>query len=356
MQLCPVTTPCHIYTNVRLIQANPEMVLRRIELIYRRLYEYGVRLTMRQMVGHLAYALTGGKGCSQVRRLGEVALEAARVSFLFSNRFFGDDGQAQLPEADQLLPVRRLRDAGFGVMLEPLFERGAWSNNADALPLTGEALGLARKLRGDGEIVGPEERAQIRRLVYFFAPLMDEARKQYIATFLQSPTILEYLRITRQDRHLSAQDEAKWRDRVLQVLQEHFTGVKLPEDYGDGISRIYLTLNRRSSASSTQMVLAELPTDDFKVCLKRGHRSVPGSSGLALTEGRTACIDLPFLTRSRRTGRGSRTAVSLLLRQVERFRAAPLENQQGGDASSLRLLRLARLKADDAESSSPVAV
>jgi len=42
--------------NVRLAQENQDILLRRVELIYRRLYEYGVRLTMRQMTGHLAYA------------------------------------------------------------------------------------------------------------------------------------------------------------------------------------------------------------------------------------------------------------------------------------------------------------
>lgn len=111
---CSRSKECPIFINVKLLQENIELVLERIGLAYRRLYEYGNRLTMRQMTGHLAYIITAGLNCEDVKSMSKTALEEQYNRYLFFNRFFGDDGKDEIPEAMQLLPVRKIREAELG--------------------------------------------------------------------------------------------------------------------------------------------------------------------------------------------------------------------------------------------------
>ena len=58
--------------------------------------------------------------------------------------------------------------------------------------------------------------------------------------------------------------------RILHVLQEHFTGVRMPEGT-DTDHHLYVTLSRRSREirQSAQVVLARFHEDDFLVSLRQ---------------------------------------------------------------------------------------
>jgi hypothetical protein len=101
---------------------------------------------------------------------------------------------------------------------------------------------------------------------------------------------------------LSLQEGTSLHRRIMHVLQEQFTGVRLPE--GSSAERhLFVTLSRRSQdvRQSAQVVLARYPEDDFRLRL----RSIPNAAGVIrreLTlEGRTGSslltlpLSLPFL-------------------------------------------------------------
>ena len=79
---------CPLYVNVNLIREREGIFFERLELLYRRLFEYGTRLTMRHMTGHLAYALTGGFHCDGIRRRSVIGADYSLTKELFFNRFW----------------------------------------------------------------------------------------------------------------------------------------------------------------------------------------------------------------------------------------------------------------------------
>ncbi len=348
---CRLSAQCPVWANVQLIRESEGTVVERVELTYRRLYEYGVRLTMRQMIGHLAYALTAGWDCERLRRLSETALGECLVGSLFFNRFFGDDGERLQPEATQLQPVRHVRAAEFGVMLDPTLERDIWARGGAAVPLAGTALEVLGRVRGRMEAPDARARRQARRLVYFFGTMPDDVGRDYLSVFLHSPTLLEYLEIVRGNGSVPAGEETKLRGRVMQVLQEYFAGVRLPEGSWQDEDRLYITLNRRSSGANTQVVLAGFHADEFRIYVRPGHRSVRGSSGrlvLSRLGGRAELrLDLPFLdyVTERHRGEVASQLSAFYADRLERF-GAQLLSERGETEGASRGLQLLRIGAD----------
>ncbi len=298
-QGCRLQEACPVRQNVRFIQETEQTVVHRVGLAYRRLYEYGTRLTMRQMVGHLAYALTAGWECAQLDSLSEIALAEARPRSLFANRFFGDDGDQLCPEATQLTPVAPIREAGFGAMLYPNVERRLWVRDGEECPV-GPVQKLLRGLCKEGRegVEPPRARRQARRLLYFFGSSSDREIERYLPVFLRSPTLLEYLRYTAPDGIMEAHQEVAWRCRVLQVVQEVLAAVRLPEGSWKKTDRLYITLNPRSSATATRIALASFATEDFSIRAEPGHRAVPKARQrlvLRHKNGAALWLDLPFL-------------------------------------------------------------
>lgn len=346
-QACDLSGRCPIFTNVLLVQDNKDVVLRRTELAYRRLYEYGVRLTMRQMTGHLAYALTAGRDCADIRRLSDIALADCLTGSLFFNRFFGDDGQQSPPEAAQLLAVKHVRDSEFGVMLDPEFERSLWGRDTGTVRLKGAALVQYKKLKGDSDAPNAAARRQVRRLVYFMGLMDGEDEKRYVSMFLRSPMLIDYLTITTSSQGVPPMLETQWRCQVMQVLQEHFGGVRLPEGSWKTTSRLYVTLNPRSSGTATQIVLASFATEDCQLAVEAGHHAVESGRGRLQLRWRNGLakmeLDLPFLdyVAQRYEGEMAAQLSAHYADRLERFKASLLEASAGStDQSELQLLRI----------------
>ncbi len=344
---CRLSDHCPVWANVRLIREYQETVVERVKLAYARLYEYGVRLTMRQMIGHLAYALTAGRDCGELHSWSQTALEEALTGSLFFNRFFGDDGTRPEPEAMQLHPVRYLREAEFGVMLHPRCEQEIWNRGGLGAPLVGRAADILRRVRGHSEAPGAAARQQVRRLVYFFAALEQrEARREYLSTFLRSPMLCDYLEIVKGSA-IQPHRELGLRCRVMQVLQEFFAAVPLPEGTWQVEDRLYITLNRRALGANTQVVLACFATDDFRVSVEPGHRSMAGNGRLALRRvgGKAKLLlDLPFLdyVSQRYEGEIAAQLSAYYADRLERFGAQLLAERPpaADDGWQLHLLRI----------------
>lgn len=342
---CSLAGQCPLRANILLLQEHSARVLQRVGLAYRRLYEYGVRLTLRQMTGHLAYALTANNSCADLARLGALALEAAQPDALFSNRFFGEDSAGLRDEALQLYPVRMIRQAEFGVLLDPRLEALLWAGPDPVSALNGRALKAFRRLRGATERPSAAARRQARRLVFLFGALDGAQGDDFLSLFLRSPMLLRYGAVTRDTHRLPSRTEEEWRCQVLQVLQERYCAVKLPEKAWRSTDRLYLTLARNQLGSNTQVVLGSFATAEFEVTLQAGHRAVPNSaSRLALQHGQSGAslpLDLPFLDHVARRYYGEvATEVSAFYDdRLERFKAELLRAASTAN-ERLELLRV----------------
>ena len=80
---------------------------------------------MRQMTGHLAYAITSGLDCTDIASFSRTKLQADLFKGMFFNRFFGDDGNKFMHEASKLRPVNVIRRLN-SVLFDPSFEREIW--------------------------------------------------------------------------------------------------------------------------------------------------------------------------------------------------------------------------------------
>ena len=264
---CAVNKDCPIFSNISLLRERFDIVQERVMLLYRRLFEYNVRLTMRQMTGHLAYAITAGQECQDIMSMSQTALEKELCGSLFFNRFFGDDGVNTLPEAMQLFPVRQLLKEEFGVILDPTFERNVWMKEGTAFAVTNVPNNLLEKLHNLFIESKPANRRQLRRLVYFFGSLNDEAGRHFLGVFLRSPMLLNYINLLNESGRISRLKESMLRTRILKVMQEYFIGVKLPEDRSHA-DDLYITIKQGIAGSGSQMVLADFRNSDFELVQK----------------------------------------------------------------------------------------
>jgi len=263
--LCPIQEDCPISRNVRLLQSQLDLVLQRIYYLYKRLYEYGQRLTMRQMTGHLAYVLTAGLDCTDISNMSFISRRDKMAKTQFFNNFFGDDGDQVNPEATKMAPVRLIRDAEFGEIVVPEFEREVWLKEDQTRSFVSPVCEVYDELRN---VQSETSRRQIRRFAYFCGNFEGNLENKFITTFLNSPTLLDYLHIA-EDESADVQFKLnKLHTQVLHILQEQFMGVRLPESSLKRESDLYITLKPPNNNVHTQMVLASIRKKDFELVVK----------------------------------------------------------------------------------------
>ncbi len=258
---------CPIYINVNLLQSNQERATDRIFLAYHRMYEYGTRLTMRQFTEHLAYLITSGLDLQDTRNIQKQNPPPLIAEYLFFNRFFGDNGCAPDGTASEMKAVQEIEKQKFGERPCPSWEHKLWLRNcAEPVNLGVDSLNAEfEKLRRHGaqelQFVGmtPDQaREQVRRMLYFLADFPSE-KQGYLGQYLNSPTLLAWTRWQHDGVQLDFQEKNTLKRKIYHVLQEHFTGVRLPEGSTQNDCRLYVTMSRRRSEvrQSAQVVLAE---------------------------------------------------------------------------------------------------
>lgn len=260
---------CPIYRNVSLITEHREILLSRIFMAYRRMYEYGTRLTLRQLTAHLAYLLTSGLEYEDILTLSKRFEKPLMSEFMFYNRFFGDNGKADDTPALQLRAIKEIRKQGFGERPCPTWERQLWLLTYDkyftlGVPIIEEEFDKLRRYGSgawnpeDRSISADQARDQVRRMIYFLYPFSTND-DLFIREFLASPAVTKWWSWQHDEARLSLDESGVFKERVFHVLQEQFTGVRLPES-GVGDQKLYITLSRHKQEirQSAQVVLAQI--------------------------------------------------------------------------------------------------
>lgn len=362
---CALIGNCPIYQNIFLLQDGWETVWRRLRLVYHHLYEYGSRLTMRQLVAHLAYAVTAGYDCRRLGALSEIALKEGFVGGLFFNRFFGDDGSTEDPAASQLLAVRRIRESGYGLLLDPAVEQRLWLGEDGDWTASSLAARLVKRIRGDSATekarADRAARRQLRRLLFFWGTSLAEgggpqkAEVDYVSSFLDSPALVEYLDLVESPQFDSFK-AVRHKKKILRVLQEYFSGTLLPES--TPLERLYVPVHRPGAMSTVQLLLAEFRNNDFDLERRDVYqvgRVVRRSLFLILKENPELRLELnlPFLDYVARRYRGELTAdlTAFYANRLQRFKAELIRYYQnsrqpaGEDEGHLLRLAAGRLKS-----------
>ncbi len=350
---------CPIFRNVCLLQANLPIVRDRLFLAYRRMYEYGTRLTLRQLCAHMAYMITSGLEYSDVEKMAERAKPPLMTEFMFFNRFFGDNGSTSDPLAAQLKGIQAVRDQGFGSQPSPTWERHLWlrsrgrSFQLESAKAPNDFEILRRYgagLQFDSAISSSDARDQVRRAVFFLHDFRDHKGYGFLRAFLRSNMLLDFVRWQNLDGEaLSLQESSSLHKRIMHVLQEQFTGVRLPEGASSD-QHLFVTLSRRSHdvRQSAQVVLARYPEDDFKIILHTTNNSAGGIRRDLFLEGPSSSGDLnlsltlPFLdyVMLRNHGEIGKALQASYVDRLERFKGQLIRHATGRRADDIMLVRL----------------
>ena len=353
---------CPVYRNVQLFLEQGGLALERLFLAYRRMYEYGTRLTMRQFTAHLAYMLTAGLEYSDIQALAARAEKPLLSDYLFYNRFFGDNGRGGDGEADQMPVIRAVRAHGFGERPCPAMERHLWLlTHHDGfqinLPLIEDEFQRlrhhgARMVAPDKRLTPDQAREQARRLLFFlYKDENADRQRAFLQDFLGSLAILRWNDWQTKAVHLSLEDESRFKQRVFHVLQEQFTGVRLAEEGGHGQTHLYITLSRRRQdiRQSAQVVLAQIDfLRDFKLRLidsgEPSHRRDLALVGVeqGWLSGIKLDLNLPFLdyVLARHHGQVGKALQAAYSNRLERLKADLIAKCRSDNEDEVILVRL----------------
>jgi adenylate kinase family enzyme len=344
---------CPIYRNLELIWNNKEIVIDRIFLAYRKMYEYSNRFTLRQLTAHLAYLITSGLNYQDIEKILQNDSNPAISEFMFFNRFFGDNGVVLDKPALQLKLIREIRREDFGIQVFPVWERKLWRKREDEKfrpNITGfydEFSQLHKVALQTSSQNSYKAREQIRRIMFFLYKFLAEDKGRYIKTYLNSPMILKLISWENQNtKELSFEDEKLFKNSIFHVLQEYFAGIRLPEGIYPS-DKLYITLNRGPEGirQSTQVVLACFQKEDFHIQLeeeKDGLGNVRKNLVFKMKKGKQKIIfDLPMLdyTIMRSIGLISQKLKSSYVGRLENFKGKLLLHNDISE-NAVQIIRL----------------
>ena len=344
---CQYKERCPIHRNISLLIENEDLAISRVRYFYKRLFEYGQRLTMRHMTGHLAYAITAGLDIHRIKELS--IADKNSWSYGFFNRFFGDDSNTIDPLAKQIAPVRIISQTTFGATLTPAFERKIWSKDEVAKMFSPKATTVIQNLYGNNSPQTYDKaglRRQIRRLAYFVGRFEEAEEKTFVTNFLESPMLIEYT----SEGHISGPYLRSMLTQVLHIIQEHFIGIRLPKDSWKGRKDIFITLKMPSSVTVTQMIMAIFRVDDFSLAVKPRYEFGENNNRVFLlryagnAEIVELALDLPFFDFVARRYDGDLThqLSPYFSNRLEEFKGRLLADDAGKtrERNELRLLRV----------------
>lgn len=303
---CDTESSCPIFQNVSILKSKKFFVFDRISFVYRKLKEYGSRLTMRQLTGHIAYSLTSGLDCKTIHDF-KVSPKPPKIdSFLFSNRFFGYTASGIDERCLRMAAIQKIHQYNLGSKPYPQIDRSLWSQEVSTLPnLSGhiEQLVITLKDRADtkkqetGVTEVRQLRQSIRRIYYLFSEIPKKS-SSFIPNFLDSQMLVESEEWQQSSGPQSMRRKNLLR-KILHVLQEEYTGFRLGDNHQE--NNLYITLRRKGDGyrQSVQLLLAQIPLSNFDVNWKPINTTfLPQRSILVLFDkvsGHELQLDLPFL-------------------------------------------------------------
>lgn len=312
---CDIQAACPLSLNRRALLEHLDSTEERVRWLYRRINDYEQRLTLRQILAHLAYGITGGMGCAQARAEVKKATGSGSErgtsglrKILFSERFFGcQDGRPD-PDADAFKAIRLLRRADIGGPVAVDVERsfvddpgGGWAELPGALDYV--AAHWSRRAK---ESQGWPARAALRRQALIFGQSKTErsdTAKAFFDGMLRSPALRDLESWRRSGRKaLTRSEQKQLRVGCLNVLLEVFSGFS-GQQFEGATDELFFTMRRpdRATLQVAQIVTGSIPFKEFEILFD-------SSGGTVVLRHRPTAVafelSLPLLDYIYRRGEG----------------------------------------------------
>ncbi|MGM0608250.1 MAG: NERD domain-containing protein kinase family protein [Candidatus Muiribacteriota bacterium] len=359
---CEQQVNCPVKINIDILNNN-KFAVKRIFYIYRRLFEYGCRFTLRQIVEHLAYIITSGMNYNDIIEYSNKPNPPLLTELLFFNRFFGDSGKFKDFKADQISIIKKIKEMEIGQEISSELERKLWVRGQSLDCDIDNWLGKSQlnKLMGigSGKINHNKSyqhyaRRQVRRIIYFlydFSAKYNDIHfisENYISKFLASPMFLKFIKWKDDYTQLKEIEKKHLKVRILHVLQEYFSGVRIPEE-SSFKGNLYITLARRKFdvKQNTQVVLSDFREKDFDLRIKEKDDGVKKKNTLVFTgigplDDAELELELPFLDYviNRHYGNITQSLNSGFCDRIEAFKAKLLTLNKNSYNKNLTLINI----------------
>lgn len=269
---CKNNERCPIYHNRCLLKDNFVRVSSFIENYYRYLYENDKRMTIRQMVGQLSYALTGNLTCKYIN---SHYLKSPFFDYNFANLFFGCVGINDNREASQIKGIRQIRNLELDrIALNvdyKLFVNHDYSFFSPEINAEINTLNIKHKNRyklNEEEVEDSNKvqklevqlRRAIRRYYLFYSLFSDDKELDNVFNQVFGSNFMEYISLT--TRLQSKQMLRKMQSTIFQALYIKNTGV-LPKTQ----NALPLTLRREDDVfQNVMLVLGSVNKIEMEIC------------------------------------------------------------------------------------------
>lgn len=349
---CPAQKKCHILANIKALNSFDAAARQRVGWVYRKAVDYEKRMSMRVMISHLAFSITSGYRCPEVRtRTYAISNELEVAEWigdkLFSEVFFGMRFDIPASELDSFYCVDLIRRLQLGEIFTPDIDRSIlqdqfqdWATIPDHLT---QVVNRWIKLGQNKHAIGI--RNALKRLLFIFAKVdhkISSFGKTFLDQFISSENLID-LEMWRSSGRIMASNVEKRRlvRQTLSVLLEEYSGFSATQF--SNLEKLYITMHRtdHSLFQPTQIVLASFLENDFELIfdtarkmLKLTHKSQGANNGLLLT--------LPLLDYITRRSKGilERGLSPIFLAQLDYFRAQLLQIYRSQDRDNvITLLR-----------------
>ena len=244
---CSHRSYCHIIKNRDLIDENIDHVCDFLSKYYIWQTEYGHRLTIRSMTEQLAYMITGGINCKDIRPMGPHKM-------LFSNLFFGYFWTQENPGATSVRAVKLARDTNLDSKRlradEDLIIRRCYSKlfSQNVCDIISQAERDSMFLHGWYE--------ELRR-IYFFLCTVPKSTWERDTEDIFSKQYTQYLSV----RNGSIKPCRAQKQLVVDALRMIYLGTVVSNN-----NTIPITLSKEGGvAQSVQLVVGEINTSDIEI-------------------------------------------------------------------------------------------
>lgn len=273
---CEVQDNCPIILNIKMMR-DSHLFVDRVKAVYRYLYDYGKRLTMRQISSHLAYSLTSELDCHMSLALAPKLSVEDFDRYLFYNRFFGYQGSLPDDRSTQITAIGLLMPLQMGSRPFTELERNLYVGDQASkilYPLPAKELfeSNVNKVKDSFDSESSNSsllRQKIRRFVFLFCE-MDNETRPFLPKFLGSEAVFIY-DSWMPEKTLGSAEREKLLRKVMHVIQEQFTGCLLGKSE-PGLE-IFITAKRPSQdiRQSVQVLYAKVPRSSFELTLKNHY-------------------------------------------------------------------------------------
>ena len=310
---CPKKDICHICFNVRQIKKHFDNVAAFIKAFYRYLYENDIRMTIRQMLSQLCFAVTGNHSCGDIK---ETSSDTVLFKYLFSNLFFGYCGYEELDNAEQIQGIAYAKNTGIdskGLTCDyKLFVTGnlkTFPSEIKALMENQQKKFSIRHINTDEEDIfnelDREYRKAIRRAYIIWG-------QDYSQTYLdESPLFDELFGAGFNDYRRLQQNKAN--HALIKRIEKTITDalyIEMTGTFSRQFKDIPLTIKRNDdSFQSVMLTKGSLKKSDLKICTKNEMNEFEDISEknevyLRICNRDEFLINLPMLTYFREIADG----------------------------------------------------